>query len=66
MKKLTDSPSGMAAPAGSSGRLRAAARALGRASRLSVRDGHEYEANRVAAELTIIADRRNAFDHFTR
>ena len=43
-----------------------ARRALARASRLSVRDGHEYEANRVAAELTVIADRRNAFDHFTR
>ena len=66
MKKLTDSPFGLEAPAVPSGRLRAAARALRRASRSSVREGHEYEANRVAAELTIIAERRNAFDHFTR
>ena len=67
MKKLTASPSlGTDSSAVPAGRLRAAARALRRASQLSVRDGHEYETNRVAAELTIIADRRNAFDHFTR
>ena len=67
MKKLTDTPSlGTDSSAVPAGRLRSAARALRRASHFSVRDGHDYEANRVAAELTIIAERRHSFNHFTR
>jgi hypothetical protein len=65
MKKRTDPIGPDAGPRSAPSRRTLAARLRAR-SRNGGRAGREYEAARVHAELSVIAEHRNAFDHFIR
>ena len=49
-----------------SARVRATVRSIWRAASAAGRDGHDYEAARVHAELAVIAEHRGGFDRVGR